>query len=155
MDFADIRELLIKMGARPRQRALRRMFEFFEQQYQITLPEDVKSNYLVMNGIEPAGVASLAVIRFRPIEGWRPVHQRFTEDREPTSLPAQLFICADCAAESLSFSIDLSSSSANYGKVYGPLDVRQDVVAKSFSEFVAHVTTSTDFVFSYLYGQQP
>lgn len=152
MGFADIRKRIIETGMRPNRGASRIALDWFEKDYRVHLPEQVKENYLIMDGMDPLaeGPQPLSCMRFWPIEEWRPIRALFPECEELVSFPDDVFICADYAVESFWFGIDLTNHSMKYGSVQGVFGLRDGIVAINFAEFISEIEAGPHFVFSYL-----
>jgi hypothetical protein len=151
MTFIDLREMMLTAGLRSSQGTDISTLQLFETTHRVHLPKQVEENYQVMNGMEPlsAGPLPLACMRFWPIQAWCRAHAMFSEYEEVAALPYDFFICADYAAESLWFGMDLTVGSLKYGTVQGILGLHKGSVASTFSEFIAAIKAGADFVSSY------
>lgn len=148
-DFRSVRGQLVKEGKVAGKPASMAQFDAFESANRVRLPQQVRSNYAIMNGAPEFADEWPSCVRFWALDEWR----RASEDDVGTDLApllsGDLFICADHLMECVHYVIDLDPSSAHFGHVDAVGATRLGKVSSNFNEFVACVATDSDDLHRY------
>jgi len=120
--------------------------EAFQIAHSVRLPEEVRDNYFVMDGMDDYTDMDASFFRFMPLSSWTRVGVEFPT--EPSSHQEPLstsFTCADHSICAWFYAVDLDPS--RLGRIYSIEEGGHRQVASTFEAFVAAVMSNSDILF--------